>query len=196
MAAPVSGIFWLHFCPKWGSGDTSSIFIYTLWSIAIALLWLVSDSFPFYWYLMFPMCARDTASESSKHSTTVNLASPCAAETFLLLSVIRWNPLSVSAQRFFFSLLFPPLWPIQHHGNIFRALLHVLLFLSPGPTPLVRTGSHILIDFHMLNKCLWGRFHTKSVKWFLLFFPWLEATSAECALVLSNGDRQWEDTEG
>ena len=31
MAAPVSGIFWLPFCTVGGSGDTSSIFIYSLW---------------------------------------------------------------------------------------------------------------------------------------------------------------------
>lgn len=31
MAAPVSGIFWLHFYGVGGSGDASSIFIYNLW---------------------------------------------------------------------------------------------------------------------------------------------------------------------
>lgn len=30
MAALVSGILWLHFCKVWGSGDSSSIFIYDI----------------------------------------------------------------------------------------------------------------------------------------------------------------------
>ena len=33
MAAPGKEIFWLHFCIAAGSGDASSIFIYSLWSI-------------------------------------------------------------------------------------------------------------------------------------------------------------------
>ena len=35
MAAPVSVIFWLHFCTVGGSGDVSSIFIYSLWLLFI-----------------------------------------------------------------------------------------------------------------------------------------------------------------
>ncbi len=47
MAAPVSGIFWLHFCRVGGSGDVLSIFIYSLFckhTVALQFCCCVSGS--------------------------------------------------------------------------------------------------------------------------------------------------------
>lgn len=71
MAALVSGILWLHFCKVWGSGDSSSIFIYDI---------IKSD----------PACSKDELWILREHVFVLKQTWPPTSCLYMLR--VWWNP--------------------------------------------------------------------------------------------------------